>query len=127
MNILFIIRMPMMVAMSRRPPKSPSLHGGITQNSEDELHGPRSSKRTMRKVPVIESRNRKHPNAIQSNRGNQSDRAPAHPKHEQAAKMKQYIGDETTPIKLLLCFRYPVRVIIRIPPLTEEIANSQAK
>lgn len=60
-DIVFIVRVGMVVAMHRCPPERPALNGSQPREREQKLHRPRSVESAMAKVAVIKSRDREHP------------------------------------------------------------------
>jgi len=89
MNILLMIRMLVMVPVSRCPPERSALDGSIPPHREDKLHEPRSAKGAMGKIPVVEAGNRKHASHVEKRREGHRRPAPAHKKYGETAQMKE--------------------------------------
>ncbi len=89
MHVLFFIRMFMVQPVLVTPPQRTALHGGGAQDGEQKLRQPRGVERFMRKIAVIKTGHRKHPDKIHGRCHRHRRPAPAHEKHPQATEMQQ--------------------------------------
>src|SRR5712664_3191630 len=91
----------MMQAMMRRPPERSALHASRAHHRKTELREARGLERAMRKIAMIESGNREHPDEIEGNRDSNRDRTPSHPDDSEAHQMDCDERDASEPVGLL--------------------------
>jgi hypothetical protein len=91
----------MMQAMMRRPPERPALHAGRAHNRKTELREARGLERAMRKIAVIKSGNREHPDEVERDRDSDCHRTPSHPDYSEAHQMDRDERDASKPVGLL--------------------------
>src|SRR5687768_2426742 len=91
-DVQFLIRVGVMMAMMSRPPDRPALHCSRAQQRENELAGARSLERTVRKVAVIKASDGEHAHHVQQRHGQYCYRADPDHEHQQAQYMQGKVG-----------------------------------
>ena len=97
MHILRRVGMAVVIAVVRRPPQRPSLRGGRADYRENKLYKAACAKRLMGKIPVIKTRNGKHPQEIHGQGEEQGEDTPTRPNNAQAGDMQADERDDPDP------------------------------
>ena len=110
-----------MMAMGGGPPEGASLHGGISEEGENELRGARSFETAMGKVAMIESGDGEHADEVEHDGGNHGERAPADHEDKEAGEVQKNVGNRAAEIEAVtFCDgRVVLGLIVRVPPLAE--------
>lgn len=88
-DVFFFVGMFVMMAMRGSPPQGAALHGGVSDDREDELKSPRGFVRAMRKVAVIETGDCEHADEIERDRRDDRDGANTDPDYSEAAEVQK--------------------------------------
>src|ERR1700683_3550759 len=88
----------MVVAMMRRPPDRPALHGRGTQQAEDELTDARCLEAAVREIAMIEAGDGEHAHDVQRQSDDECGPAEAYPNHRETGRVHQQKGYDPGPI-----------------------------
>ncbi len=90
------------MAVMRRPPHRPALHGGGAGEGEKELTSAAGTKRPVREVAMIESGDREHAGEVGGDGDGYGDRAPAEPEDREATDVHESERQQTQQVHLRL-------------------------
>src|SRR3990167_6652979 len=98
MQIGIAIRMLVMLPMMRRPPQRPALRRRIAEHGKHKLPDAVGLERAMRKITVIERRDREHAQPETGQTNHCRDRTPAHPYQADTSDMQKQKRRTTQPV-----------------------------
>jgi hypothetical protein len=90
----------MVMAMMAGPPQGPPLGAGSAEHCKGKLHGSGRFECSMRKIPMIPTGNREHPNEVKRDGNRHSGPTGAYPDDTQAHHMDGDDGDAAKPVHL---------------------------
>jgi len=89
----------MVMAMSGRPPKGPSLDAEKSEQGYRELHGTPRAVRFVAEVAVVDSGDKEHPHHVEQGADTHGHGTPTGPDHSEATEMKDDEGDGLAPLE----------------------------
>ena len=116
-NIVLVIRVPVVVAVHGGPPERPALHGSETEQGEEKLGDPRGVVGAVAEVAVVDGCDREHAGEIQHCGGDDRCPTPTGPNNSEAAEMKDDKRNRSAELKFLrhlAHFFSPLGEVVRV-------------
>ena len=129
-GIVLLIGVRVVVTVDRGPPQRAPLDRGQPEQGENELPWPGRLERAVTKVSMVNRRNRKHPDEIESDSNNHGHRAPANPDDAQTSNMKDEERNEALKIhffRLLAGGFSPFGKIVGVDRADREVPSGTEK
>ena len=114
MNILFLVRVLVMMPMHPRPPERTALRAGQAEEGGDELSDPRNLERLVAEIPVVKTGDEEHPREVKKHRRGHRDPTPPGPDNPEAAEVQNDEGNQTPPLHALGLIADHFRVALEI-------------
>jgi hypothetical protein len=130
MSIFRLVRVQVVVAVMISPPERTPLHGGTCPNRHHELEEPRGAVGFVRKVPVMDACDGKHPQEVQGDRKKNREGAGSRPYDPETTEVQESKRQNADPIHAIGSIPENLRslgTVVGINPLNDRCTETAKK